>query len=414
MRTVGLILAAGKSSRFKGEKPKFLHALLGKRVIDYVTEAISPFVEDVFYVSSPEHIVYPGAIIQKDPRGTGHAVLKALPSIRADKVLIAYGDTPFISPETIQKMCSSKAPITLGVFRTKWPDKPYGRVDPQSKKIIQYKDASGTEKENPLCHAGIMMVDYNVLSDLLPQVSTNNKTMEYYLTDVVNLFEGSIELIEGSEDEFMGIDTRQDLAIATKILNQHLIKKHMANGVTFQNPDSTYLSYDTQLGVDVEVGAHVVFGTHVIIESGTRILPFCYLENCHIQSQCQIGPFAHIRGQTELAEGVEIGNFVEVKKSKIGKKSKAKHHTYLGDAVIGERVNIGAGTITCNYDGKHKFQTIIKDDAFIGSNVNLIAPITVGTRAYIGAGGTVSKDVPNDTLVVERAEEKRKPRCDKS
>ena len=186
----------------------------------------------------------------------------------------------------------------------------------------------------------------------------------------------------------------------------------MENGVTFQG--SASLSHDTKLDVDVEIGAHVVFGPNVIIESNVRILPFCYLENCHIHSGCSVGPFAHIRGGTVLHEGAEIGNFVEVKKSIIGKKSKAKHHTYLGDAIIGDRVNVGAGTITCNYDGKNKSQTVIDDGVFIGSNVNLIAPITVGEGSYIGAGTTVSKDIAANTFVVERAEEKRKIRCDKN
>jgi bifunctional UDP-N-acetylglucosamine pyrophosphorylase/glucosamine-1-phosphate N-acetyltransferase len=414
MRTAGLILAAGKSTRFKGNTPKFLHPLLGKPIIDYVTDAVHPFVDELLYVSSPKHLVHPDAIIQDDPRGTGHAVMTALPKIKADKILIVFGDTPFISSETIKKMCTSKAEITIAAFKIGQLDQPYGRVDPVSKKITQYKDASETQKANPLCHAGIMMADYQVLADLLPRLSTDNQAQEYYLTDVVNMFDGEIGLVEGTEEEFMGIDNRQDLAEASTLLNEQLIKQCMTVGVTFQRPDSTVLAYDTTLGVDVEIGAHVVFGSNVTIESNTRILPFCYLENCHIKSHCVVGPFAHIRGGSELDEGAEIGNFVEVKKSTIGKKSKAKHHAYLGDAVIGEGVNIGAGTITCNYDGQRKSQTVIENGAFIGSNVNLIAPITVGAGAYIGAGSTVSKDVEPGTLVVERAEEKRKIRCDKN
>ena len=414
MKIVGLVLAAGKSTRFKGSTPKFLHLLLGKRIIDYVTDAIHPFVDELLYVSSPDHAVHPKAIIQEDPRGTGHAVMVALPHIKADRVLIAFGDTPLITPETIQKMCASNAALTIAAFETDRLDQTYGRVDSVSKKITQYKDASDQQKQNPLCHAGIMMVSYQVLADLLPRLSTNNQAQEYYLTDVVNLFDGEIGLVEGTEEEFIGIDTRQNLAVASALLNEQLITQHMAQGVTFQDPDSTCLAHDTKLAIDVEIGAHVVFGPNVIIESDSRILPFCYLENCHIKSNCCVGPFAHIRGGSQLEEGAEIGNFVEVKKSMIGKKSKAKHHAYLGDAVVGERVNIGAGTITCNYDGKNKAQTIIKDGAFIGSNVNLIAPITVGAGAYIGAGSTVGKDIEPGTFVVERGTEKRKIRCDKN
>lgn len=410
MKTAGLILAAGKSTRFKGSTPKFLHLLLGKRIIDYVTDAIHPFVDELLYVSSPEHIVHQNAIIQENPSGTGHAVIIALPHIKADRVLIAFGDTPLITPETIQKMCSSTAAITIGAFKTYQLDQPYGRVDPVSKKIVQYKDASEEQKKNPLCHAGIMMADTQVLADLLPRLSTDNQAHEYYLTDIVNMFDGEIGLVEGTFDEFMGIDTRFDLNIASSLLLHKLSMKHIENGVTFQGPVT--LAFDTKLDVDVEIGANVVFGPNVTIESNTRILPFCYLENCHIKSGCCIGPFAHIRGGTLLEEGAEIGNFVEVKKSIIGKKSKAKHHAYLGDAVVGERVNIGAGAITCNYDGKNKAQTVIKDGAFIGSNVNLIAPITVGEDTYIGAGSTISKDIESDTFVVERGEEKRK-RCNK-
>lgn len=406
MKTVGLVLAAGKSTRFKGNTPKFLHFLLGKRIIDYVTDAIHPFVDELLYVSSPEHLVHPNAIIQKDPRGTGHAVMTALPHIKADKVLIAFGDTPLVTSETIQKMCASTAAITIAAFKTYQLDQPYGRVDPVSKKIVQFKDASDHQRQNPLCHAGIMMVDTQVLAGLLPRLSTDNQAQEYYLTDIVNMFEGEIGLVEGTADEFMGIDTRSDLLTASTLLQMRLILGHMENGVTFQG--SISLAFDTKLGVDVEIGANVVFGPNVIIEPNTRILPFCYLENCHIKSNCTIGPFAHIRAGSQLEEGAEIGNFVEVKKSIIGKKSKAKHHAYLGDTVVGERVNIGAGAITCNYNGHRKSQTIIEDGAFIGSNVNLIAPITVGAGAYIGAGSTVGKDVEPKTLVVERAEEKRK------
>lgn len=411
MKTVGLVLAAGKSTRFKGSTPKFLHLLLGKRIIDCVTDTIRPFVDELLYVSSPDHAVHPKAIIQEYPGGTGQAVMVALPHIKADRVLIAFGDTPLITSETIQKICASTAALTIAAFKTDRLDQTYGRVDPVSKKIIQYKDASDQQKQNPLCHAGIMMANTQVLADLLPRLSTDNQAKEYYLTDVVNLFEGEIGLVEGTEEEFIGIDTRQNLAMASTLLNEKLITQYMAAGVTFQGP--TTLAFDTKLGVDVEIGANVVFGPNVTIESNTHILPFCYLENCHIKSNCTIGPFAHIRSGTQLEEGAEIGNFVEVKKSTIGKKSKAKHHAYLGDATIGERVNIGAGTITCNYDGKNKAQTVIEDGAFIGSNVNLIAPITVGAGAYIGAGSTVSKDIEPETFVVERGIEKRKRRCDK-
>lgn len=407
-KIVGLILAAGKSTRFKGDTPKFLHFLLGKRIIDYVTDAVRPFVDELFYVSSAQHLVHPDAIIQHDARGTGHAVMAALSHIKADKVLIVFGDTPFVSSETIQKMCASTTAITISTFKDHM-NKSYGRVDPVSKKITQYKDSSDQQKQNPLCHAGIMMIDYQVLTDLLPRLSTNNQAQEYYLTDVVNMFDGEIGLVEGAADEFIGIDTRFDLAMASTALHQKLTFQHMANGVTFHG-FGQQLAYDTKLGVDVEVGANVVFGPNVIVEKNVQILPFCYLENCYIKSHCVVGPFARIRGGTVLDEGAEIGNFVEVKKSTIGKKSKAKHHAYLGDATIGECVNIGAGTITCNYDGKNKTQTIIKDGAFIGSNVNLIAPITVGADSYIGAGSTVSKNVEPNTLVVERAEEKRRDR----
>lgn len=410
MRIVGLILAAGKSTRFKGSTPKFLHLLLGKRIIDYVADVVRPFVDELFYIASPKHLVHPAAIIQADARGTGHAVMTALPHIKADKVLIVFGDTPFISPETIQKMCAFTTAITIAAFKTDRLAQPYGRVDPVSKKIIQYKDASQEQKQNSLCHAGIMIADYQVLVDLLPHLSTDNQAQEYYLTDVVNMFDGEIGLAEGTEEEFIGIDTRQDLAVASALLNAQLIKKHMSEGVTCHDPDSIVLSHDTRLNVDVEVGANVVFGAHVTVESNARILPFCYLENCHIKSHCVVGPFAHIRGGTVLDEGAEIGNFVEVKKSMIGKKSKAKHHSYLGNAIIGDHVNIGAGTITCNYDGQRKAQTVIEEGAFIGSNVNLIAPITVGAGAYIGAGSTVSKDIDPGILVVERGEEKRRNR----
>ncbi len=411
--TVGIILAAGKSTRFKGDKPKFLHLLLGRPVIDYVTQAIKPFVNTIIYVSSPEYPVHPEAIIQKEALGTGDAVKVALPYVKEERLLIAFGDTPLVSQTTIKNLLAQQTDMTIAVFKTKDITQRYGRFDPASKKIIQYKDATDTQKANPLCHAGIMVVKREVLANLLPHVSNNNEAKEYYLTDVVNMFEGKIGVVEGSEEEFIGIDTRENLSQACEILNKWLIKQHMDNGVTFDDPNTTRLSYDTQIGLDTQISPHVVMGPNVSIGSKTRILPFCHLEDCTIKDNCIVGPFAHIRSKSILDDGAEIGNFVEVKNTTVGRKSKAKHHAYLGDTIMRSNVNIGAGTITCNYNGQTKSQTIIHDGAFIGSNVNLIAPITVGENAYIAAGSTVGRDVEPNTFVIERSDDKRKPVCTK-
>jgi bifunctional UDP-N-acetylglucosamine pyrophosphorylase/glucosamine-1-phosphate N-acetyltransferase len=357
--------------------------------------------------------------VQGKRLGTADAVrsgLSALGNLNED-VLVLYGDVPFITESTIREMeatLTKKKDVALVVlgFEAKDPAQ-YGRLvldaGGRLQKIVEFLDCSAQEKKVTLCNSGIMMVKGKHLEGLLSKVKPDNAKGEFYFTDIVGiaLDEGlACEHIVTMEEEVAAVNNRLDLAKAEGIIQASLRNKFLSNGVTLIDPESVYFSMDTIIAQDVTIFPNVFIGPGVTIESGVQIKSFSHLEGVTIQKNANIGPFARIRQGTILGEDVKVGNFVEIKNSKIKSKSKISHLSYIGDTEMGSEVNIGAGVITCNYDGYNKHKTIIEDKVFVGSNVALIAPISIGHAALIGAGSVVTQDVGPGDLAIERTEQK--------
>ncbi len=327
-----------------------------------------------------------------------------------------YGDTPLIQKETLQRMLdlSHSQPEMAVILLGMRPVSPegYGRLILNERggleDIIEQKDLNPSQKEIPLCNSGVMLIRADLLTSLLSGLTPHNAANEYYLTDVVKVarqmgYECAVAF--GEADEFMGINTRQDLANAESVLQRRWREHAMSAGVTLKDPQHIYLSFDTTFSSDVTLHPFVVLGPNVVIEQGAEVLPFCQLSDTHIGKDARVGPFAHLRGGVELQEKAEVGNFVEVKKSTFGVSAKAKHLSYIGDTDVGSQANIGAGTITCNYDGFRKSKTHIGKGVFIGSNSALIAPLSIGDFAIVGAGSVITQDVESQGLAVARAKQ---------
>ena len=352
--------------------------------------------------------------IQDEPLGTGHAVLAAAPNF-ADfdgVALIMFADTPLVTADTLTRLAlsvdSTTSVAVLG-FETADPHG-YGRLvidsTGQLKQIIEDKNANNNEQRITLVNGGIMAVRCPLLFDLLSQVQPNSQSGEIYLTDIIALANQNGHKVTcqiADEAEVSGVNDRADLAYLEAILQRRLRQAAMHQGATLIAPDTVFLSADTILGQDVTIEPHVVIGPNTNIGEGSTIKSFSHIEGTTLGSGCVIGPYARLRSGTEAGDGVKIGNFVETKKSFIGARSKANHLTYIGDSVIGTDANVGAGTITCNYDGFGKFKTIIGDRASIGSNTALVAPVKIGAGAIIGAGSTITADVPNDAIATTRS-----------
>lgn len=418
-----VILAAGHGTRMLSKLPKILHLLGGRPVLHYVLDVaqrldakkpvlvVSPSLKDI---QTPYHHEI---VVQHLAQGTGDAVKCALPFLKSEgHVLVLYGDTPLIQVETLHRITavSHDHPETAVIVLGMRPSNPqnYGRLLLNEKEelenIIEEKDLSPSQKDISLCNSGVMLIRGDLLESLLSTLTPHNAGQEYYLTDIIQSARQkgyTCRVVEGEASEFMGINTRQDLAQAEAFLQDRWRNTAMHNGVTLLDPITTYFSYDTKLSHDVRIHPCVVLGPGVEVESGAEILSFCQISNTHIGSRALVGPFAHLRGGVHLEEGAEIGNFVEVKKSRFGSHAKAKHLSYIGDTEIGSKANIGAGTITCNYDGFHKFQTKIGEQAFIGSNSSLIAPLTIGDYAIVAAGSVVTQDVKSRDLVLSRSQQ---------
>ncbi|MEK9661664.1 MAG: bifunctional UDP-N-acetylglucosamine diphosphorylase/glucosamine-1-phosphate N-acetyltransferase GlmU, partial [Alphaproteobacteria bacterium] len=358
--------------------------------------------------------------IQHDRLGTGDAVKAAREIVDGFEgtVLVLYGDTPLTEADTLRRMIAAReagaAVVVLG-FR---PDDPgaYGRLvgeaDGTLHRIVEAKDATPDELANNLCNSGVMAIDGRHLFALLDRVEANNAKGEYYLTDIVGLATGDglpARIVEGTPDEALGVNSRAELAEAEAILQDRMRARAMSDGATLVDPGTVWFSHDTRLGRDVVVHPNVVFGPGVTVADGVEIKAFSHFEGAHVGAGAIIGPYARLRPGAEIGADAHIGNFVEVKNATVGKGAKANHLTYIGDADIGAGSNIGAGTITCNYDGFDKHRTAIGEGAFIGSNSSLVAPVTIGAGAIVGAGSTVSGAVEEDALVVERAERFDKP-----
>ncbi|OUR78016.1 UDP-N-acetylglucosamine diphosphorylase/glucosamine-1-phosphate N-acetyltransferase [Alphaproteobacteria bacterium 46_93_T64] len=423
-----VILAAGAGSRMKSKKPKVLHEIAGRAMVSHllgtVTElspeksivVVAPKMDDVRAEVSPAETA-----VQEEALGTGHAVAAALPSLNgfSGDVLILYGDTPLITRDTLDKMIATRqsddktAVVVLG-FEPENPAE-YGRLvtskDGNLQAIVEYADASADIRQINLCNSGVMAINSAYIGDLIGALDNKNSKGEYYLTDIIEIARDqglNCKVVVGDEKELLGVNNRMQLAEAEKIAQTTWRNKAMSAGATLIDPESVFFCHDTELGRDVIIEPNVFFGPNVTIGDDVRIKANSHIEGTTIGKGSQIGPFARLRPGAELAEDVKVGNFVEVKKSSLEKGAKVSHLSYIGDARVGTGANIGAGTITCNYDGYDKYKTDIGAGAFIGSNTALVAPVKIGDGAIIGAGSTVTKSVETDALMVERAIETQK------
>ena len=419
-----IILAAGKGTRMNSSKPKVLHKLAGLPLIGHVlssvgtlnpeimTVVIGPEQDEIKQFVDPVNVVY-----QTKPLGTGHAVKSALESlINFDgTVFVAFGADPLISPETLQKMLLARQvnnppDIVVMGFKTKNPGR-YGRLlqDPKGRleRIIEVSEADKIDRPVRLYNGGVMAIDGTKLGGFLEVLKAENAKKEYYLTDIIGISRdqgGYAEIVEGDEAEALGIDTRQDLAMAEGILQSRLRAKVMASGVTLIAPETVCLSHDTVIGRDTTIHPNVVFGEGVKIGENVEVKSFSHIEGAKIDDGATLGPFARLRSGAEISSQVHVGNFVEIKEAKINEGAKIGHLSYVGDAIVGANANLGAGTITCNFDGFEKHTTSIGANAFIGSNTALVAPIKIGDNAIVGAGSAITRLAPDDTLVVARGE----------
>ncbi|MRG72146.1 bifunctional UDP-N-acetylglucosamine diphosphorylase/glucosamine-1-phosphate N-acetyltransferase GlmU [Alphaproteobacteria bacterium HT1-32] len=421
-----IVLAAGHGTRMKSRKPKVLHSIAGRPMLQHViatAEALDP--SDIVVVVGPdmwevEVASEPHKTVEQSERlGTGHAALQAKRKLGGfdGDVLIMFGDSPLISPETLQDMIdlrrSEESPVVVVLgFRPEDPG-PYGRLildeDGGLERIVEAKDATPEELMTDLCNSGVMCVEGSVLFDMLGAIDKDNAQGEYYLTDIVRIAReagGDCAVVEGDEEEMLGVNNRVHLAQAEAAVQYRMRIAAMEAGATLQDPDSVHFSWDTKLGRDVTVGPHVVFGPGVRVRHNAEIRAFSHLEGVTIDEWAQVGPFARLRPGARIGKAARVGNFVEVKNAVVEEGAKINHLSYIGDARVGEGANIGAGTITCNYDGYLKSHTDIGAGAFIGSNSALVAPVSIGAGAIIGAGSTITKDVEADAIAVERAPQK--------
>jgi bifunctional UDP-N-acetylglucosamine pyrophosphorylase / glucosamine-1-phosphate N-acetyltransferase len=421
---LAIVLAAGEGTRMRSAVPKVLHAIAGRSLLAHVLRAVAQtkatttaivIGPDQAAVAAEAERVLPGAqcFIQHERRGTAHAVLAARPALerKSDDILIVYGDTPLIRAETLNKL---RAPLAAGAavvvlgFRPADPSG-YGRLVVDGDKLIAIReeaDASAAEKAIGLCNGGIMALAGAHALPILDRIGDNNRKREFYLTDAVEIARSmqlDAAVVEAEEDDVRGINTKAHLAEAEAVLQQRLRKAALEAGVTMVAPETVFLSADTTFGKDVVIEPYVVFGEKVTVEDGAVIHAFSHLAGAHVGKKCSVGPFARLRPGTRLGEGARIGNFVETKEAAIAAGAKANHLSYIGDAAVGAGANIGAGTITCNYDGTAKHRTTIGADAFIGSNSALVAPVEIGDGAYVGSGSVITGNVPPDALALGRA-----------
>ncbi len=423
MATALIVLAAGQGTRMNSDRPKVLHEVAGAPIFAHALAsgaALEPErrvlvvghgAEDVAAAAreiDPEIAI----AVQMQQQGTGHAVAQArgaLEGFSGDAVVL-YGDTPFIRPETLEAMRTARAAghavVVLG-FEAADPAR-YGRLVMEGQellRIVEFKDASADERAITLCNSGVLCADAETLFALIDRVRNDNASGEYYLTDIVGLAREdglSVTAVTCPEEETLGVNSRADLAAAEAVFQSRARAEALETGVTLVAPETVFFSHDTVIGRDVTVEPNVVFGPGVTVETGATIRAFSHLEGAHVSAGAVVGPYARLRPGAEISENARIGNFVEIKNAEVGAGAKVNHLTYIGDASIGEGANIGAGTVTCNYNGVQKFRTEIGAGAFIGSSTMLVAPVTVGSGAMTASGSVITKNVPADALALTR------------
>jgi bifunctional UDP-N-acetylglucosamine pyrophosphorylase/glucosamine-1-phosphate N-acetyltransferase len=416
-----IVLAAGMGTRMKSSLPKVMHPLAGRPMVSHLLDTVSGLSPDrMVVVVGPDMEVVSRTVaphptvIQTDRLGTGHAVLQAKAALGQfdGDVLVLYGDTPLITRATLERMLAERrgprdpAVVVLG-FKPSDPAQ-YGRLVVGAeglKAIVEYRDATPDQRENPLFNSGVMCIDGNRLWSLIERVDNRNSKGEYYLTDIVALARAdgaTCSHVEGDPAELLGVNSRSELAVAEALVQARLREAAMEGGATLIDPTTVWLSWDTRIGKDVTIWPHVVFGPGVTIGDNVEIKGFCHFEGCTVEDGVAAGPFARLRPGAEIGENAHIGNFVEVKKATVERGAKINHLAYVGDARVGAGANVGAGTITCNYDGFNKSFTDIGAGAFIGSNTSLVAPVKIGDGAVVGAGSVITKEVTEGALAVAR------------
>jgi bifunctional UDP-N-acetylglucosamine pyrophosphorylase/glucosamine-1-phosphate N-acetyltransferase len=421
-----VVLAAGEGTRMRSSLPKVLHPVAGQSLLSHVLDAAPHGAgASLAVVVGPDHKavadevarIRPDAatFIQRERLGTAHAVLAARDAIArgADDLLIAFGDTPLISSETFERM---RAPLKNGAalavlgFHAADPTG-YGRLVVEGSRLTAIReqaDASPAERKITLCNAGVMAFDGRKALAIIEKIGNANSKGEYYLTDAVGIVRDlglEAVVIETSEDEVRGINTKAQLAEAEAVMQARLRKAALDAGVTIIAPETVHLAADTTFGSDVTIEPFVVIGPGVSIANGAVIHSFSHIVQAAIGKNASVGPYARLRPGASLGDGVKIGNFVEIKAATLEAGAKVNHLSYVGDAHVGANANLGAGTVTCNYDGYSKHRTTIGKGAFVGTNSSLVAPVTIGNGAYIGSGSVITKDVPDDAMAVERSQQ---------
>lgn len=420
---LAIILAAGEGTRMKSSLPKVMHQVGGRSMLGHVLAAVSQAgANAIAVVVGPDradvaaearrHAPEATVFVQHERLGTAHAVLAAREALDHgyDDVIVAFADTPLILPETFAALrhglATGSSVVGLG-FEAADPTG-YGRFVTKGdmlEAIVEHKDATESQRAIGLCNAGLMAIDGRRAVDILSRVGNGNAQKEYYLPDAVIVARGDglkAGLSLAPENEVMGVNDRIQLAAAEAVFQNRMRRAVMASGATLMAPETVFFSHDTKLGRDVVVEPHVFFGPGVTVADGAVVHAFCHFEGASVGAKANVGPYGRLRPGAALDENVKVGNFVEVKGARIGKGAKVSHLSYIGDADVGADANIGAGTITCNYDGYFKYRTVIGEGAFIGTNSSLVAPVQIGAGAFVGSGSVITDDVPADALALGR------------
>jgi bifunctional UDP-N-acetylglucosamine pyrophosphorylase/glucosamine-1-phosphate N-acetyltransferase len=424
-----IVLAAGKGTRMNSDLPKVLHPIAGAPMLVHALRAgaaLEP--ARICVVTGHGADAVEAAALEHDPEiisahqdaqlGTAHAVAQARAALDGHDgdAIVLYGDTPFIQPETLERMIEarSSADVVVLGFEAAEPGR-YGRLIMNGgalERIVEFKDASDEERAITLCNSGVIAADSATLFDLINAVGNDNAAGEFYLTDIIGIARArglTATAIACDETETLGVNSRAELAAAEALFQTRARAMAFEDGVTFYAPDSVYFAYDTVLGRDALIEQNVVFGPGVTVESGAHIRAFSHLEGCHVARGAVVGPYARLRPGAELAEDVRVGNFVEIKNAFLDIGAKVNHLSYVGDADLGAGCNVGAGSVTCNYDGVRKHRTQIGAGAFIGSGTMLIAPVTVGEDAMTASGSVITQNVPDGAMALARARQVTKP-----